>query len=234
MPTSRWTFPAWVGHLRGNFEGFRLVRGPKQLLITGAQTFAETQKLFFDEHFHRTELLTWYDHHLKGVENGVMKRPKVRFFVQGEREVRDAPDWPPPDATIAELFLSSERSGHEESLNDGSLFDAAPSQGPGATSWSYPDGKRMAGVTTMDAQGMPHHTARVVTYTTPPFERDRDFTGQGVLHLFASSDQTDMDVIVKLSLLPDAEDGPPFVRVSVSLVARQHGVSGNQLRWGDA
>jgi len=29
-------------HLRGNVEGFRLVRGPKQLLIAGAQTFAET------------------------------------------------------------------------------------------------------------------------------------------------------------------------------------------------
>ena len=72
----------------------------------------------------------------------------------------------------------------------------------------------MAGVTTLDVKGVPHHTARVVTYTTPAFERDREFTGQGVLHLFASSDQTDMDVIVKLSLLPDDEQGPPFVRVS--------------------
>jgi hypothetical protein len=33
-------------HLRGNFEGYRLVKGPKQLLIVGAQTFAETQGLF--------------------------------------------------------------------------------------------------------------------------------------------------------------------------------------------
>ena len=200
-------------HLRGNFEGFRLVRGPKQLLIVGAQTFGETQSLFFNEDFHREELLPWYDHHLKGRDNGVMERPRVRFFVQGEREVHAASDWPPPDASIAELFLSGERSEHGESLNDGSLVQAAPVAGPEATSWSYPDAKWMAGVTTLDVKGVPHHTARVVTYTTPAFEHDREFTGQGVLHLFASSDQTDMDVIVKLSLLPHDADGPPVVRV---------------------
>ena len=32
-------------HLRGNFEGSRLVNGPKQLRIVGAKSFAETQLL---------------------------------------------------------------------------------------------------------------------------------------------------------------------------------------------
>ena len=213
-------------HLRGNFEGFRLVRGPKRLLITGAQTFAATQILFSQEEFHRAELLPWYDHHLKGVENGVMDGAPVRFFVQGERELREADAWPPADVSVAELFLSAERSGHEASLNDGSLVEAAPGVPPGedggATSWSYPDPQWMAGVTTVDAQGVPHHTARVVTFTTPPFERDREFTGQGVLHLFASSDQTDMDVMVKLSLLPGEADGPPVVRVSQGWLRASH------------
>jgi hypothetical protein len=54
----------------------------------------------------------------------------------------------------------------------------------------------------------------VVTYTSSPFECDREFTGQGVLHLFASSDQTDMDIIVKVSLLPVGDDAPPFIRVT--------------------
>lgn len=209
-------------HLRGNFEGFRLVEGPKQLLIVGAQSFAETQRLFFEEDFHRAELLPWYDHHLKGLDNGVMDRPKVRFFVQGEAKTRAAPDWPPPDAFVSELFLNGARSGHEESLNDGSLTDAAPAADGGATRWSYPDPKWMAGVTTLDREGMPHHTARVVTFTTAPFERDREFTGQGVLHLFGSSDQTDMDIVVKLSLLPKGEGKPPFVKVTQGWLRASH------------
>ena len=39
----------------------------------------------------------------------------------------------------------------------------------------------MAGVTTIDKQGTRDHLARVVTYTTAPFERDRESAGQGVL-----------------------------------------------------
>jgi len=209
-------------HLRGNFEGYRLVKGPKQLLIVGAQTFAETQTLFGQSDFHRAELLPWYDHHLKGLANGVMDRPKVRFFVQGEGKVREAPDWPPPDVTTAEFFLSGARSGHVESLNDGSLTENAPSAAGGATSWTYPDPKWMAGVTTIDRQGIPHHFARVVTYTTAPLERDREFTGQGVLHLHASSDQTDMDVIVKVSLLPVGTDKPPTIRVTQGWLRASH------------
>jgi uncharacterized protein len=209
-------------HLRGNFEGFRLVKGPKQLLITGAQTFAATQVLFAQAEFHREELLPWYDHHLKGVDNGVMERPKVRLFVQGEKKVRSAHDWPPPDVAITELFLSGTKSGHEDSLNDGSLVEHAANAIGGSTSWSYPDPKWMAGVTTFDERGVPNHTARVVTYTSAPFERDREFTGQGVLHLFASSDQTDMDIIVKLSLLPVGNNTPPFIRVTQGWLRASH------------
>lgn len=80
----------------------------------------------------------------------------------------------------------------------------------------------MAGVTTIDKQGVPHHTARVVTFTTEPFEQDREFTGQGVLHLFASSDHTDMDVMVKVSLLPGDPEKPPFIRVSQGWLRASH------------
>ena len=209
-------------HLRGNFMGYERVRGPKQLLIVGAQTYAETQLLYSQPNFHRQELLPWYDHHLKGTANGVMGRPKVRFFVQGEEVVREAPDWPPPDATPSEFFLDGKKSGAATSLNDGSITESAPEADGGETSWSYPDPKWMAGVTTFDKAGVPDHFARVVTYTTAPFDRDREFTGQGVLHLHASSDQTDMDLMVKLSLLPRGKDKPPFIKVSQGGLRASH------------
>jgi len=107
------------------------------------------------------------------------------------------------------------------SLNDGSLAGSAEADG-GATSWSYPDPHWMAGVTVIGNNGMTDHFARVITYTTPPFERDREFTGQGVLHLFTSSDQTDADVVVKISLLPEADDKPPFMKVSQGWLRASH------------
>jgi putative CocE/NonD family hydrolase len=192
-----------------------------QLLVIGARTFAETQALFGNAEFHAAELLPWYDHHLKGAANGVMDRPRARFFVQGEGLVRDATDWPPPDASIAEFFLSGEKSGVMNSLNDGSLAETARPDG-GATTWSYPDPHWMAGVTTFGADGVPDHFSRVVTYTSPPFERDREFTGQAVLHLFVSSEQTDADLVIKLSLLPAGDGKPRFMKISQGWLRASH------------
>ncbi len=209
-------------HLRGNFMGFERVSGPKQLLIAGAPTFPATQMLFAQADFHRQELLPWYDHHLKGIENGVMDRPKVRFFVQGEGVTQDAPDWPPPDAVPSAFYLSGAKSGAVQSLNDGSLVPDMPAETHSSTNWSYPDPKWVAGVTTFDLNGNPDHVARVNTFTTAPFDRDREFTGQGVLILHASSDQTDMDIMVKLSLLSEGEDKPHVIKVSQGWLRTSH------------
>ncbi|MGY9049035.1 hypothetical protein P775_11650 [Puniceibacterium antarcticum] len=201
-------------HLRGNFTGFEKVRGPKQLLVVGANSFAEAQTYYFDEAFHRAELLPWYDHHLKGEANGVMERPAVRYMMQGAHEERSAEDWPPTDVTVSEFFLNAEHSGVVQSLNDGSLTKDAPDTDGGATSWQYPDPLWMAGVTMMRPDGMPDHVARVVTYTTPPFESEREFTGQGMLHLFASSDQANMDFMAKVSLMPAGDSEQPYVKIT--------------------
>jgi predicted acyl esterase len=209
-------------HLRGNFEGYRLVKGPKKLFIAGAKTFAETQTLYFDEEFHRAELLPWYDHHLKGIDNGIMNRAAVRFLVQNEGEVHEATEWPPIDVSIAEFYLSKNKSGTQPSLNDGSLAEGPSAADGGFTSWSYPDPQWMAGVTVIGKDGVPDHFSRVVTYTSAPFERDREFTGQGVLHLHASSDQLDMDLFVKLSLLPEGEGKPRFMKVSQGWLRASH------------
>ncbi len=73
-----------------------------------------------------------------------------------------------------------------------------------------------------DEEGRPDHVARVNTFTTAPFERDREFTGQGVLILHASSDQRDLDVIVKLSLVhPDAK-GSAGQKVSQGWLRASH------------
>ena len=71
-----------------------------------------------------------------------------------------------------------------------------------------PDPLWAAGVTVFDERGVPDHVARVNTFTTPPMNRDREFTGHGVLTLYASTDQTDLDLFVKVSLIPsDTETG---------------------------
>ncbi len=52
-------------------------------------SFGQAQLYYFDEDFHRRELLPWYDHHLKGVDNDVMRRPNVRLRASHRAEDPD-------------------------------------------------------------------------------------------------------------------------------------------------
>lgn len=209
-------------HLRGNVLGYERVRGPKQLLITHPQTWQGAQALFEDESFHRQEILPWYEHHLKGVSNDVMNRPKVRFFVNGEDQYRSAEAWPPADIQPAAFYLSSAKSGVVKSLNDGSLTDTAPSAAQDSTTWSYPDSLWMAGVSTFDKNGIPDHVARLNTYTSPAFERDREFTGHGAVVLHASSNQKDFEVMVKLQILSPGQHGMRARKVTQGWLRASH------------
>jgi uncharacterized protein len=191
-------------HLSGNFAGFHAVRGPKQLLIEYPESTAESQRLFGREDFHEREVLPWFENHLKGVDNGVMKRPPVRFFVERAKRYESAKSWPPEDVTKASFYLWGARSGAVRSLNDGSLSATPGTSAHEQTSWSHPDPEWDVGYTKFDERGVPDNVSRIVTYTSAPFEREREFTGDGVLILHASTDQTDMDVITRLMVVtPD-------------------------------
>jgi len=151
-----------------------------------------------------------------------MKQPTARFYVNGEGTYRSAESWPPPDVAPTAFYLAGEHSGAVTSLNDGSLTETAPQAEQDATSWSYPDAKWMAGVTVFDKHGMPDHVACVNTFTTAPMERDREFTGHGVLTLHASTDQTDIDLFVKVSLVSADPDAGLPIKVTQGWLRASH------------
>jgi uncharacterized protein len=191
-------------HMRGNVEGFRRLGGPKKLLMIGAANAGEAQKLYSTEEFHEREILPWYEHHLKGVANGVMDGPDVRLRVNRTEKYRTASAWPPAEGKPTTFLLSGEHSGAVRSLNDGSLTEKGSPQPPAETTFSYPDPEWTVGTTSAGPAG-PDHVRRIVTFTTAPFDRTREFSGDGVLVLFAETDQHDIDVVARLSLL--AADG---------------------------
>ena len=194
-------------HLRGNITGWEQVRGPKKLLLHECDSYPAAQALMASPEFHEREMLPWYEHHLKGAQNGVMDLPPVRYFVEREGRYRQAISWPPEDITTRTFYLSNEKSGVMKSLNDGSLSAEAPSGENQSFSWSYPDPGWIAGTTTFDDHGIPDHYARICTFTSAPFEQEQEFSGSGVLHLFASTDQRDIDAIAHVSVMYQTPDG---------------------------
>jgi putative CocE/NonD family hydrolase len=185
-------------HLRGNILGYERVAGPKKLLVTGARNAVEAHHLFDTVEFHEAELLPFYDHYLKGLDNGFPGRAPVRLFIRGEQRVRDECEWPLARAEYVPFFLREGRSGSVQSLNDGRLAPEAPTEPRSSTSYAYPDEQWVLGVAAMSDAG-PDPVRRVLTFTTDALDRDVEVTGPIVLNLYAASDQPDTDFFVKLS-----------------------------------
>ncbi len=85
---------------------------------------------------HQDLALRWFDHWLKGQDNGLEREAPVRLFMMGENRYRDFQSWPPEGATAAEFFLHSRR-GANSLLGDGRLDRTAPSAGERVEAYTY-------------------------------------------------------------------------------------------------
>ncbi|MHB1133197.1 MAG: CocE/NonD family hydrolase [Chloroflexota bacterium] len=155
------------------------------------------------------EHLRWYDYWLKGIENGVMNEPPIRYYTIGApqgKEWRATTQWPPPNTRATAYYFQSGPSGSVSSVNDGLLTTQSPTQaearddyqvdftassGP-ATRWTserggpfgYPD--------------MVSNDRKALTYTTPPLASDVEVTGHPIVHLWVTSTAQDGDFFVYL------------------------------------
>ncbi|MEW6756446.1 MAG: CocE/NonD family hydrolase, partial [Candidatus Latescibacterota bacterium] len=53
-------------------------------------------------------VIRWFDHWLKGVDNGVDREPAARYFVMGSNQWKAADTWPPRDTAPREYLLASD------------------------------------------------------------------------------------------------------------------------------
>jgi uncharacterized protein len=188
-------------------------RGKQQLLIgpwlhggnknspkVADMTFPDSAKFDRDAH-----MIRWFDHHLKGIDNGVMKDPTVRYYVMGAvgekgapgNEYRTAADWPvKADATPFYLHAG------------GTLSPAKPTEAKSSTPL-VADPKNPA---TIPARGFPgakdardfEKQPNVLTFSTDVLTEAIEWTGKVRAELFVSSSARDTDFIVRVSdVYPD-------------------------------
>lgn len=157
--------------------------------------------------------LRWFDHWLKGTDNGVDQEPPVTLFVMGIDRWRTEADWPLPDTQYRSYYLHSEGSANTlhgngtlsaeppgDELPDVYLFNPlrpVPTVGgqvlfPGGNTIGPRDQRT---VETRDD---------VLVYSTPVLERPIEVTGPIELCLFVTSSARDTDFTGKLvDVYPD-------------------------------
>lgn len=172
----------WGGqglHLRGNFEGYyRAASKHKWLEAHGLEHWTEFYTAYGVALQRR-----FFDHFLKGVDNGWHKEPRVRLKVRhlDHFEERTESDWPLPRTRWTSLHLAP-----------------ASGDGPGTLAQIAPAGESTV---SFDALG------DGLTFLTPPLGEATELTGPSSVKLWVSSSTTDADLFVVLRVFaPDGNE----------------------------
>lgn len=152
--------------------------------------------------------LRWFDHWLKGIDNGILDEPPVRIFVMGDNVWRDESDWPLARARDVNYYFHSDGKANSLSGN-GALSTEAPGAEP-------PDVFLYNPADPVPTQGGPlccnayflqngafdqrEIEARedVLVYSTPPLGQDIEVTGPISVTLWAATSAADTDFTAKL------------------------------------
>ncbi|MFG1795269.1 CocE/NonD family hydrolase [Nocardia sp. NPDC049149] len=162
-------------------------------------------------------MLAWYDHFLKGVDNGVAgDKPRVDYYVMGANRWKTAPSWPLPQTQWKTYYFNG--SGVNGAMGRaGKLVEQVPTGAADTDRYRYdPEdpapsagGHSCCGVGTGPQgpfeQGAVEQRSDVLTYDTAPFTTDTELTGPITVQLWASSTAVDTDFVARLEVL--GQDG---------------------------
>ena len=166
------------------------------------------------------EHLKWFDYSLKGVKNGFGERPAYVYYVQNAPDGehwRVSDTWPVENARPVVMYLSSERAGQIDSVNDGTLTRTLPSEA--ATDYTVDtkisvfDNGNGKGATinrmhlTWDGDMTEGVDKKSLTFTSSPlfFMYKNELVGSTTVDLWVSCTQPDADFIAYLEEV--REDG---------------------------
>lgn len=170
--------------------------GPKNNKV-GELVYPENASFSVDDY-----LVRWFDHYLKGQDNGVEKEPKVKYYAMGAAGEPNAPgnvwrtaaDWPLAAREVS-YFLqpkgglgSRPSDGHTEFLSD----PGNPAKSIGRTEPTARDSKEFEA----------HKDVR--TFTSEVLKEPVEWTGDVKADLYVSASAKDTDVIVRVhDVYPD-------------------------------
>lgn len=149
---------------------------------------------------HLGEIMKFFDYHLKGIQNGVDKEPRIHYFTMGEEKWKSTRVWPPSSENTT-LFLGgnkmlvarkdlrskSQPAGIREYEYD--TYQVDTTTGTGIYSrWRSVAGQLRTGKTYPDRT---ERDTALLVYNSIELSSDLEVTGHATVSLFVSSSDTD-------------------------------------------
>ncbi|MBI3462042.1 MAG: CocE/NonD family hydrolase [Planctomycetes bacterium] len=159
----------------------------------------------------------WFDHFLKGADNGVPRDPPVYVFVMGHNRWHAEQDWPLPQTRWTKYYLHS--GGKANSIHGDGVLNTSPPEPArnhqlepaSVDAYTYdPAHPTLAPFTGGHLEDGAVDTRKssgggdVLVYTTPPLAEDVEVTGPITAKLYAATSARDTDWMVRLiNVRPD-------------------------------
>ena len=151
--------------------------------------------------------IRWFDHWLKGSDNGIEREKPVMIFVMGIDRWRSEEDWPLPDTRYQPYYLHSK--GRANTLDGDGLLALEPPGDEPPDVYLYNPMRPvpsvggqviLPGANAMGPRDQRAVEARddVLVYSTPVLDRPVEVTGPIELRLFVASSARDTDFTGKL------------------------------------
>lgn len=152
----------------------------------------------------------WFEHYLKGIDNGIDQTAPVEYYTIGEERWKRAENWPVPDAKLVELYLAGEGQANS-SMGDGRLVFEKPEREL-ADAYAYdPEnpGTHIIDMSENEIEVPEDYTEEekrqdYLCYTTDVLDEDVTITGDMTAELYISSDVPDTDFIVRVTDVDEA------------------------------
>jgi putative CocE/NonD family hydrolase len=179
-------------------ESQKLIIGPWQHTVNARRKLGEVdfgESALVDL---RETKLRWFDHWLKGVDNGIDKEPLVDIFTTGRNSWNRTSRWPYPDAKPTVYYLHSKGRANTQN-GDGLLSTMKPASEP-EDSYAYDPSDPAPNI---DDDGNPaegpfdqrpvERRDDVLVYSTPVLDKEVEVSGRITVSLFASTSARDTD-----------------------------------------
>ena len=167
----------------------------------------------------------WFEHHLKGIDNGIDKTAPVEYYTVGQETWKTASNWPIPETLETEIYLDS--CGHANtSSGDGVLSFKLPEQS-GQDSYDYDPQNPSTHIIDMSENEIEvpedyteeEKRQDMLCYSTAPLEKDVVITGDITVSLYIASDAPDTDFMVRLT---DVDENGRSIKLADGILSAKY------------
>ena len=166
--------------------------------------FAMSKNVDFDMF---AEMLRFFDHYIKGIDNGIENEPKYTYFTVGEEVWETANTWPPRDTQSRKFYLSTDNTLSALSpqvIHSGALsynIDYTATSGLSSRWNSVTDNYKHGHTNYPDRR---EEDKKLLCFTSDHLTEPTQITGHPVVQLYLSADASDATVFCYLEdVAPD-------------------------------